>query len=176
MSAQPVVLDASAAIAMVRREPAGPIVLESLRASASTKSRLLVPDPFWLELVNVLVRRYSLRSNEVLEAVRDMDDFGLESIRIDRPLLLVSIDLQSRFEMSGYDAVYLALAETEDARLLTLDHGLASAAGSRAVDLPGLSRARISEQRAAYGEPIDWAQLGPYLARLRSEVREALEA
>lgn len=176
MGEEPVVLDASAAIAMVRREPAGPNVLAFLRASASTGSRLLVPDAFWVELVNVLVRRYSLRSNEVLQAVRDMDDFGFESIRIDRPLLLVAIDLQSRFGLSGYDAVYLALAETEDARLLTLDRGLATAAGSRAVDLPGLNRERISEEPAAYGEPIDWAQFGPYLAQLRAEARETAEA
>ena len=105
MSGRPVVLDASAAIAMVRREAAGPMVLEVLRASAALNARLLVPDAFWLELVNVLVRRYSLRSKEVLEAVRDMDDVGLESIRTDRPLLLVAIDLQSRYGLSAYDAI-----------------------------------------------------------------------
>ena len=176
MSGRPVVLDASAAIAMIRREPAGPIVLEVLRASAAMNARLLVPDAFWLELVNVLVRRYSLRSKEVLEAVRDMDDFGLESIRIDRPLLLVAIDLQSRYGLSAYDAIYLALAEAEDARLLTLDRGLATAAGSRAVDLPGLGEKRLSEEPATYGEPIDWAEFGPYLARLRAEARETVES
>lgn len=172
MSGSPVVLDASAAIAMVRREPAGPAVLEILRASASEGLKLLVPDAFWLEFVNVLARRYRLRPNEVLEAVRDMDEFGLDRVQIDRPLLLVAIDLQARFGLSAYDAAYLALAETEDARLLTLDRELAIAAGPRAVHLPGLSQKRISEERAPYGESVDWARFGPYLARLRADALE----
>lgn len=128
----------------------------------------MVPDHFWLEVANVLTRRYGVTAEEAVERLRDVDDFGLRSIRIDRPLLLVTLDLQARFGLSAYDAAYLALAETEDARLLTLDGRLALAAGPRAIRLAGVGEGRLSEEPAAYGEPIDWARFGPYLAELRA--------
>lgn len=169
MKGSSIVLDASAAIAMIRREPAGTTLLEVLRASDADAVRLLVPDAFWLEFVNVLVRRYRAQPTEAVEAVQAMDDFGIETVQIDRPLLLVTVDLQARFGLSAYDAVYLALAETEDARLLTLDRELAHAAGPRGIRIPGLAQERVSETPAPYGEPIDWARFGPYLGRLRAE-------
>ena len=132
MSGSPIVLDASAAIALIRREPAAAALDEVLRRSAREAVRLLAPEAFWLEIANVLVRRHGLTPNEVVEALRETDDLGIDTIPMDRPLLLVTIDLQARFGLSAYDASYLALAETEDARLLTLDRQLSLAAGPRA--------------------------------------------
>ena len=168
MSPPPIVIDASAAIALIRREPAWPALAEVLRASAREGVRLLAPEAFWLEIVNVLVRRHRLPPSEVVEALREMDDLDIDSVRIDRPLLLVTIDLQARFGLSAYDAAYLAVAESEDARLLTLDRQLTRVAGSRAMPLPGSGQERLSEAPASYGEPIDWARFGPYLAELRA--------
>ncbi len=108
----------------------------------------------------------------MVEAILEMDDLGIESVGIDRPLLLVTIDLQARFGLSAYDAAYLALAETADARLLTLDRQLiACRRHARTIPLPGLGEGRLSEEPAPYGEPIDWARFGPYLARLRADAR-----
>ncbi len=129
-----------------------------------------MPDHFWLEVANVLIRRYGVTPDEAVEQLRVVDDFDLRSVRLDRPLLLVALDRQARFGLSSYDAAYLALAETEDGRLLTLDGRLALAAGSRAVPLAALGEGRLSEEPAPYGEPIDWARFGPYLARLRAEM------
>ena len=171
MSPPPIVLDASAAIALIRREPPWPAIAEVLRASAREAVRLLAPEAFWLEVVNVLVRRHGLPPSEVVEALRELDDLRIDSVRIDRPLLLVTIDLQAQFGLSAYDAAYLAVAESEDARLLTLDRQLTRAAGPRAVPLPGSSQERLSEVPASYGEPIDWARFGPYLAELRAAAR-----
>jgi predicted nucleic acid-binding protein len=163
-----IVLDATVAIAVMRREPAAAALAEILHASAGGAVRLLVPVAFWLEFVTVLVRRYGLPPSEAVEALREMGELGIDTVAIDRPLLLVTIDLQARFGLSAYDAVYLALAETEDARLLTLDRQLALAAGPRAVHVPGIP-GQLSEAPAPYGEPVDWSRFGPYLARLRAE-------
>jgi predicted nucleic acid-binding protein len=176
MSGSPIVLDASVAIALLRREPAAPALAEVLSSSACGAVQLLVPDAFWLEFVNVLVRRYGLSPIEVVEALREMDDLGIATVRIDRPLLLVTIDLQARFGLSAYDAGYLALAEIEDARLLTLDRQLADASGRRAFAIPGMHPPRLSEQLAPYGEPVDWARFGPYLARLRADAHNVAGA
>lgn len=172
MNGSAIVVDASAAIALIRGEPAGPALAEILHASARDAVRLLAPEAFWLEIANVLVRRHGLPPNELVEALRDMDDLGIDSVRIDRPLLLVTIDMQAQFGLSAYDAAYLALAEAEDGRLLTINRELASAAGPRAIQLPGLIQTYLSEDRAPYGEPIDWARFGPYLARLRADARQ----
>ena len=172
MSASPIVLDASAAIALIRRESAAPVLDEVLRRSAREAVRLLAPEAFWLEIANVLVRRHGLTPNEVVEALRETDDLGIDTIPMDRPLLLVTIDIQARDRLSAYDASYLALAETEDARLLTLDRRLALAAGPRAIRTPGLGIGRLSETPAPYGAPVDWARFGPYLARLRADAHK----
>jgi len=165
------VVDASAAIAVIRRESSAAFVQHKMAG----RGRLIVPDPFWIEIANVLVRRYGATGDDVVEAIREIDELGIESVRVDRPLLFAAIDIQHRHRLSAYDATYLALTETRDAQLMTLDRRLAAAAGPRAVRLDGMRPPRLSEEAAAaYGsEPIDWARFGPYLARLRAEAREA---
>ena len=164
-----IVIDASAAIALVRREPAAPEVARALRASTSAER--LVPDVFWLEIGNVLHRRYRVSPETMVEALRELDELGLESVRLDRALLLVAFDLTAQHRLSTYDAAYLALADIEDAQLLTLDAELAAAAGPRAIRvMPGPHR--LAEPPPKYGaEPIDWARFGPYLAQLRAAAR-----
>jgi predicted nucleic acid-binding protein len=174
VTADALVLDASVAIAIVRREPTAPALRALVRASIAHGGRRLVPDDFWLELANVLVRRHRASPEMVVEALREVDDFDLESVRLDRPLLLATLDLQARFGLSAYDAAYLALADAEDGQILTLDVELARAAGGRAVRIHGAGRRRLSEEPAPYGhDAIDWARFGPYLARLRAEARDA---
>ena len=167
------VIDASVAIAIVRREPMAAAVGSAMRRPELAGGRILVPDPFWIEVTNVLIRRYRATPEEALEALREVDDIGVESVRVDRALLLVGIDMQHAYGLSAYDAAYVALAQVEDAKLLTLDARLATAAGGRAIELDGWPR-RVSEEAAPYGlEPVDWARFGPYLARLRAEARDA---
>jgi predicted nucleic acid-binding protein len=167
------VIDASVAIAIVRREPMAAAVGSAMRRPEVAGGRILVPDPFWIEVTNVLIRRHRATPEEALEALREVDEIGVESARVDRALLLVGIDLQHAHGLSAYDAAYLALALVEDAQLLTLDARLAVAAGGRAVKIDGGPR-RLSEEAAPYGrEPVDWARFGPYLARLRAEARAA---
>lgn len=171
--AEPVVVDASSALAVLRGEAAAASVLASLRAVAAD-AELLVPDHFWLEVVNVLVRRYGWAADEVVVALRELDDLGVATVAIDRPLTLLALDLMSGHRLTAYDAAYLALAEAADASLLTLDAAVAGAAGDRALE-PGTGRRQrgAHEDRAAYGSSAahaSWANHGRYLARLRQAV------
>src|SRR3989304_4695222 len=98
-----IVLDASAALAILRAETdraAIDVVIDRHRAAGG---RLLVPDVFWLEVANGLVRRFISSPNQVVEALRALDDLEIESIRLDRPQLLVAIDLATRHRLSAYD-------------------------------------------------------------------------
>jgi len=92
---------------------------------------LLVPAFFWLEVVNVLGLRYRMEPALVLEAVVDLEKLRLETIPLDRPQLLLTIDVMAREGLSAYDAGYLALAESADAQLVTADRRLAVAAAQR---------------------------------------------
>jgi predicted nucleic acid-binding protein len=172
-----IVVDASVAIALIRREPAAAQMRSLVRGFAGAAGRFLVPDVFWVEVANALVRRYAATSEEIVEALREIDELSVASACLDRSLLLVAIDLQGRHRLSAYDALYLALAEVQDARLLTLDPRLADAAGERAVRLDGMPPPRLAGETATYGsEPVDWARFGPYLARLRAEARDQVRA
>lgn len=165
--ADAIVLDASAAIALLRREPGA----DAVRSALDTSVEILVPDHFWLEIVNILVRRHRWTADAVVAALRELDELDLTMMPLDRATLLLALDRAVRFELTAYDAQYLALAESSDASLLTLDAELAGAAGERALPVPGISgqSGRIAEQRASYGEPLDWSRLGRYLADLRAE-------
>jgi len=164
------VLDASAAVAIVRGEPAAAPVSAALRDQQAAGGELVVPDHFWLELVNVLVRRYALSPDEVAEAIHGFDEIGFTTVEVDRPLLLLAIDFMHRSGLGAYDGAYLALAEAIDGRLLTLDARLAEAASGRALTAVADGGATSREQPAAYGTETAlaaWAGFGAWLAELR---------
>ena len=164
------VLDASAAIAVLHREPTRDAVLAALRGQASSAGEVCVPGHFWLEIANVLIRRYRYTPRQVAEAVRILDEFAVRTIDLDRPLWLLTIDRMQRFGLASYDAAYLALADVTDGSLLTLDVSLAAAAGIRAIRMGPL---RLAETQTEYrvSNPNEvWAEFGSYLAELRRAV------
>lgn len=171
------VLDASAAIAIVRGEPEGPAAFRHVQRFAQDDAIILVPDHFWLEVVNTLVRRRRAPMAEVLRAIHDLDELDVSTAEIDRPLLWTTLDLAERHGLTAYDAAYLALTIVEDATLLTLDHDLAVAAGDRAVSLE--DGHRLNGTPAVYEHEVTWpsyARASSYLAELRARARaEATE-
>ena len=163
-SAERIVLDASAAIALLRAEPEAAAVARAV-ALAAGEGTIVVPDVFWFEVENVLVRRHHWEAEAVVEAFRLLDELGIETAAVDRPLLLLALEFMTAAGLTAYDAAYLALAELEDATLITLDQDLSAAASSRAVD-PG--RYGTREGAAAYvSSSVAWARHGRYLAALR---------
>jgi predicted nucleic acid-binding protein len=157
-----VVVDASAALAILRNEPAGKAVLAELRATG--RWRILVPDLFWLEVTNALVRRHAISGPEVVEAIRELDELGVETITLDRPLLLLALERSIALDLTAYDPTYLAIAEVEDAALLSLDARLATAAGLRARPSRETGSTGIAESPAPYGQvgdsPAAWLGYG----------------
>jgi predicted nucleic acid-binding protein len=160
------VLDASVAIALLRAEPAAADIARMLATRAGEGS-MMVPDHFWLEVENVLVRRHRWDADAVVEAFRWLDELGIETAPVDRPLALLALDRMAATGLTSYDAAYLALAEIDDGMLVTLDEDLASAAGDRGM-VPG--RHATGERRAPYPAAAAprWAEHGRYLANLRA--------
>jgi predicted nucleic acid-binding protein len=164
-----IVIDSSVALALVRGEPLADDLYATLRRLRLESPALFVPSLFWLELVNVLARRHRWSSAEILEAVYELDQLGLVTIAPDQPTLLLVIDLVERFGLTAYDAAYLALAETVDGGLLTLDADLAAAAGRRAIPAAG----GPAERPTAYQRRVRWSEwpgAAAYLKTLRARV------
>ena len=158
------VIDASAALGILLREPGSEEAQE--RLTGALGGELLVPGHFWLEVTNVLVRRYGCEPDDVVAAMRELDEMQPVTVVLDRPAILHGLELMARHGLTAYDAAYLALAEVADAQLLTLDGRLAAAAGDRSSVRP---RPRAHEDVEPYGSPIrvpDWAEHGRYLAEL----------
>lgn len=162
------IVDASAGLKLVRSEDGATEVSRLLGARLPVG--IAVPSSFWLEVVNVLGRRFGYTGAATLEAVHELESIGLETVELDRPGLLTIVDLLERHGLTAYDAAYLALAISLDADLLTADRELALAAGNRAQFIG--PDGGMAEERAAYRPRSPswpaWPDAGAYLARLRA--------
>ncbi|MEP6808039.1 MAG: type II toxin-antitoxin system VapC family toxin [Chloroflexota bacterium] len=168
------VIDASVAVALVLREATAGQVTAALSRAQTVRADLLVPSLLWLEVINALGRGRRLEPPAILEAVAELDALELETVDLDRPMLLLALDAVARHGLTAYDAAYLALAEWADAELLTADARLAAAAGDRAMLVGGNQPPDVvAETPASYGTSwADWPGAAAYLRQLRVRVLE----
>jgi predicted nucleic acid-binding protein len=123
------VVDASALIEVVLRTTESALVEERLFAPGE-----ILYAPYLIDIETAQVLRRYAAGGEIdgargLAALSDLADFPLR--RYPHDFLLPRVwDL--RHNLTAYDAIYVALAETLDATLLTRDRRLAAASGHRA--------------------------------------------
>ncbi|MBA2721258.1 MAG: type II toxin-antitoxin system VapC family toxin [Chloroflexi bacterium] len=177
MTSETVVIDASVAITFVLRQRGVADVDRRFEGWLAEGTEFAVPTHFWLEVANSLLRRHRQTDDRVLEAIHTLDELGLATIPVDRPLLVLALDRAERFGLTMYDAAYLALAETLDATLYTSDRALLAAAGSRGLAVAGAEDHRLSEVPATYGaqrRPTwpDYSGAAAYLSNLRAEAAQ----
>ena len=80
----PLVLDASAALMILRDEPGSDDVRAALGDAATAGEPVLVPELFWLEVVNVLARRYRYPPEAIVEAIYELEQSGVTTADIGR--------------------------------------------------------------------------------------------
>jgi len=168
---RPIVIDASVAIAIIRREAAASVARTTIARWISLGRPLFVPSHFWLEVANTLFRRHRWNGQEVLTAFHDLEELGLETVEPGAAGRLLMLDAAERFGLSSYDAQYLAVAEELDGDLATFDEALAIAAGPRSIAIDPAGRA--SETVPIYERAVTWPRytaVSAYLTALR--VRE----
>lgn len=173
----PIVLDASVAVPLVHHEDESDRWRRAVASWFRANRRVIVPDHFWLEVSNSLIRRHRYSGTEMLEAMHVLDDVVAETVTLGRPTLMLALDRAERFGLSTYDAAYLALAETLDAELATMDRALGQAAGPRLVSGVRTTH-QLSEDRVGYGTPArvtwpDYAGAASYLSSLRAGLQRS---
>lgn len=91
--------------------------------------RLIVPDLFWAEMLNVLwktVRRGRWSQSAAVRALAAVKQWDFPTLA-HRDLLAEALELAVTYDRSAYDAIYLALARSTNSPLITADERLANA-------------------------------------------------
>jgi len=126
------VVDASVACKWIlpsADEPYSKHALELLDRYALKEIQILVPDLFWAEIGNVLWK--AVRTHRI--AIDDAKIGLLKVTHCNFPtvpsfsLLTRAFEIASTFGRSFYDCLYVALAESSDAELITADEKLVNA-------------------------------------------------
>ncbi|MBY5354238.1 type II toxin-antitoxin system VapC family toxin [Rhizobium leguminosarum] len=128
----PFVIDASVAAAWL-------LVDEESRTAEGALSLLetedaLVPDLFWHEIRNILLtaeRRKRISNEDVLACLMRLTSLPLCTVSSEDHLPILR--LAGKYQLSAYDAAYLALAVAENVSLATLDARLERAASAESL-------------------------------------------
>jgi predicted nucleic acid-binding protein len=120
------VLDASVGVKWfaAHAEPEHDRALALRARRAAGLVRLSVPMSFPLEVANTLRFSHRFPEADVIAAVRALDDLALDIQPIGVDLLRKTIAIAFAYQLTIYDAVYIALAEAVGFPLLTADEAL----------------------------------------------------
>ena len=117
-----IVVDASVAIKwFVTEEPLVDEAAQVLDEIGRDPAPYGVPDLFMNELLAVLCRLPGSRPPRVREALSLVEALGMARVGNGHELLALAADFAGRWSLSGYDAVYVALAALSDGVWLTAD-------------------------------------------------------
>jgi predicted nucleic acid-binding protein len=133
------VLDASVAVAWVVGIPVDPYAV-AVQSHVASGWRAIVPPLWQLEVANALLlneRRKTLTSAEADRGLLDLETFLASLADLDpAPAAMRELANVARaYQLTVYDAAYLALAKRESLPLATLDKGLRAAAAKAGVTL-----------------------------------------
>lgn len=87
-------------------------------------TRLEVPGSFALEVLNALRFSHRFGERDLVTAVESLEALALSVYPIDYDLLRSTVAIASAYQLTLYDAVYVALAERRGMPLLTADEAL----------------------------------------------------
>ncbi len=116
------VLDASIALKwFFPQEKNSDIARRILSETKRGKIRVIVPQIFFFEIVNVIKTKSKSTPNDVLEVIDKIFSLQLESEEADLHLLSKANFYAQKFGLSIYDASYVATAKINEAILITAD-------------------------------------------------------
>jgi predicted nucleic acid-binding protein len=133
-AAKRVVIDASALIALIAREPESDAVTVHFAGWISDRVELHAPELARYEIANALTRKMShgeVQADDLPAVWAELDAMPIAYHPLTDGVATISLAI-SLERRSAFDAAYVALARELDAELWTLDGPLARNAASRA--------------------------------------------
>lgn len=120
-----VVLDASIALKwFFPREKNSNIARRILKKAKKEKLEVIVPQIFFFEVVNAVKTKAKSTVKDVLEVINKIFSLKLVSKKADERLLTKANFYAQKYDLTIYDASYLALAKILGVNLITADEKL----------------------------------------------------
>ncbi len=117
-----IVLDASVALKwFASDEPHAAAALQLLDAIGQAPRDYIVPDIFMGECLAVLCRMRGATVARVQEAMNLLESMGIERVGCGHELMQLAAQYAVSWTLSGYEAIYLALASLSQGVWLTAD-------------------------------------------------------
>jgi predicted nucleic acid-binding protein len=122
----PVVIDSSVAFKWFdQTEPGADVALELLASHRREEVAIVVPEHLPLEVVNALKCR-GAALEDLERAIHALADVELLLAPLDEALLVSAVKIAAEDSLALYDAVFVALAKSIEASLVTADRRQAS--------------------------------------------------
>lgn len=86
---------------------------------------VIVPDLLLYELANALRCNPRFNVGDVAQAIQSVIDMGFDIKSVETAVLGQSIEMAFKFNITVYDAYFLALAQSEEKQLITADYKMA---------------------------------------------------
>jgi predicted nucleic acid-binding protein len=120
------VLDTSVSTKQFIIDPLTPKVNQLLDCISYPKTKIFVPDLFYIESTNVLWKYVKAGLYSISEVTRDLANLKKLALEIvsTTELMESAFLIATNYQISAYDASYVALSQKVNAPLLTLDKRL----------------------------------------------------
>lgn len=116
-----ITVDASVAIKWYFNEVSSQDALRWYRLIKNRSVVAIAPELIFLEISNVVLRRYKFSGGDCLAMVDDLERLGLEVVPVSDLNLTNIIRFAAQHRLTVYDASYLEVARVSGTRLLTVD-------------------------------------------------------
>jgi predicted nucleic acid-binding protein len=126
-----IVVDASVAVKWfnIKGEDNVELALKIQKQKIANKIVIIVPDLFFLEIVNAFLAKSFFDRQDVLIIEEALDKLNLVVVYPDHLTLKNSINIAYENNLTIYDAIYIAIAIANNAILLTEDKKILSCKG-----------------------------------------------
>lgn len=124
------VVDANVALKLFLAQPLSDRADELFACiETDAQARFYVPDFFYTECASILINYVRMKKHSSAQAKRDIEDLQALSLRVvpSVPLIPLATTIALDHRISGYDAMYVAVAAQVGAPLITADEKLVRA-------------------------------------------------
>ncbi len=118
-----IVLDASIGVKWFRYENESNTGLANklLQQQFQNEIEIIVPDLFFFEIINTLLSKKYLNVDDIYSASESLHLMNMKVIFPNKKIIDTSINIADRTKLTFYDSLYISVAISEQALLLTED-------------------------------------------------------